>query len=127
MALSDLINLSGRMDDVKRFAFVRQRRWPNGVAALCAAATPELCPKRFCCKLRDGVGTMQDRGRWLRRWCCCPSVVVGGPEAGVVTAEGVLERVVQHRCAHIEEGLHRRPVPTHLLLLRHAPGDDLWD
>src|SRR3954469_24694918 len=42
-------------------------------------------------------------------------------------AEGVLERVVQHGRAHVEEGLHGRPVPTHLLLLGHALGYDLVD
>jgi len=31
MAASDLINLSGLMDDAKCFAFVRQHRWPEGV------------------------------------------------------------------------------------------------
>ena len=35
MAASDaapgLVNLSGLMDDAKCFAFVRQRRWPEGV------------------------------------------------------------------------------------------------
>ncbi len=31
MATSDLINLSGLMDDAKCFAFVRRRRWPEGV------------------------------------------------------------------------------------------------
>jgi hypothetical protein len=31
MAASDLINLSGMLDDAKCFAFVRQHRWPAGV------------------------------------------------------------------------------------------------
>ena len=31
MAVSDLVNLSGLMDDAKCFAFVRQRRWPEGI------------------------------------------------------------------------------------------------
>src|SRR5215213_6452340 len=31
--------------------------------------------------------------------------------------EGVLERAVQHGRAHVEEGLHGRPVPAHLLRL----------
>jgi len=44
-------------------------------------------------------------------------VIVGGPEAGVAMAEGVLERVVQHGRAHVEEGLHGGSVPAHLLLL----------
>ena len=52
-------------------------------------------------------------------------VIIGGLEAGVAIAEGVLERVVQHRRAHVEEGLHRGPVPKHLLLFVHALGDDL--
>ena len=49
MAVSDLVNLSGLMDDAKCFAFVRQRRWPDGVR--CPAcdsdavilAKPEVC------------------------------------------------------------------------------------
>ena len=31
MPASDLVNLSGLMDDAKCFAFVRQHRWPDGV------------------------------------------------------------------------------------------------
>jgi transposase-like protein len=31
MAAPELVNLSGLMDDAKCFAFVRQRRWPDGV------------------------------------------------------------------------------------------------
>jgi hypothetical protein len=42
-------------------------------------------------------------------------------------AEGILERVVQHRSTDIEEGLHGRSVPAHLLFLVHALGDDLVD
>jgi len=30
----------------------------------------------------------------------------------------VLERIVQHRCSHVEEGLHRRPVPAIAKLAR---------
>src|SRR3954454_9668868 len=42
-------------------------------------------------------------------------------------AEGILERVVQHGSTHVEEGLHGRPVPAHLLFLVHALGHDLVD
>jgi len=35
MAASDLVNLSGLIDDAKCFALVRQHRWPEGVR--CAA------------------------------------------------------------------------------------------
>jgi hypothetical protein len=47
-------------------------------------------------------------------------------EAAVTPAEGVLERVVQHGGAHVKDGLHRRSVPAHLLLVLSF-GDDLVD
>ena len=49
MPASDLVNLSGLMDDAKCFAFVRQRRWPEGVqcpgcdSPTVALAKPEVC------------------------------------------------------------------------------------
>ena len=42
-------------------------------------------------------------------------IVVCGAQAGTATAEGFLERIVWHRCSHVEEGLYRRPVSAHLL------------
>ena len=36
MATSDLVDLSGLMDDAKCFALVRQRRWPEGVRSHCS-------------------------------------------------------------------------------------------
>src|SRR3954453_2100245 len=42
-------------------------------------------------------------------------------------AEGILERVIQHRSTNVEEGLHGHPVPAHLLFLVHAFGHDLVD
>src|SRR5271163_1306637 len=62
----------------------------------------------------------------LRGKCDC-LVVVCRAEAGIATTEGVLELIIQHGCSYVEEGLHRRPVPAHLLLLVHAFGDDLVD
>ena len=50
------------------------------------------------------MGTMQDRGSRSGRRCGELVVVVRGPEAVMATAEGELERVVQHRRAHVEEG-----------------------
>src|SRR5271165_2488881 len=41
--------------------------------------------------------------------------------------EGVFERVVQHGGSHLEEGLHRRPAPAHLLLFVPSLGHDLVD
>jgi hypothetical protein len=54
-------------------------------------------------------------------------LIMCGTKAGVVLSEDALERVVQHGCPDVEERLHRRPVPPHLLLLVHAPGHDLVD
>jgi hypothetical protein len=42
-------------------------------------------------------------------------------------AEGILERLIQHRGANLEKELHGRPVPAHLLFLVHALGHDLID
>ena len=47
---------------------------------------------------------MQDRGRRLGRHCGEPMAVVRGPEARVALAESILDRVVQHRGAHVQEG-----------------------
>ena len=49
MAVSDLVNLSGLMDDAKCFAFVRQHRWPEGIRCpgcdddAVVLAKPEVC------------------------------------------------------------------------------------
>jgi hypothetical protein len=42
-------------------------------------------------------------------------------------AEVLLQGVVQHSGTDVEEGLHCRPVPTHLLFLVHTLGNDLVD
>ena len=61
MAASDLINLSGLMDDAKCFAFVRQRRWPEGIR--CPACDNDAV-------IRDGHDDTQPcRQRyWCKRW-----------------------------------------------------------
>jgi transposase-like protein len=67
MAASDLINLSGLMDDAKCFAFVRQRRWPEGVRCPgCESAAvirdgcddTQPCRQRYRCK--DCAGRFDD-------------------------------------------------------------------
>jgi hypothetical protein len=55
----------------------------------------------------------------LRLQCDC-FIAVRPAEAGIATAEGVLQLLVQHRCSFVEEGLHRRS-------LVHTFGDDLVD
>jgi hypothetical protein len=42
-------------------------------------------------------------------------------------AEGILERLVQHRSSNVDKGLHGRSAPAHLLFLVHALGHDLVD
>src|SRR5271166_636137 len=77
---------------------------------------------------RDMLNQWEHANLWgsLRRCCGC-LVVVREAEAGIAPAECIFERVVQHRGAHIKEGLHRGPVPAHLLFLVHALGHDLVD
>src|SRR3954451_6456158 len=90
MAASDaapgLVNLSGLMDDAKCFAFVRQRRWPEGVRCPgCSSdaviqdghndAQPD--PQRYRCKacaggFDDPTGTAwAGRHQPLRVWVLC--------------------------------------------------------
>ena len=40
MAASDLLNLSGLLDDAKCFALVRQHRWPEGIRCPYVTAAP---------------------------------------------------------------------------------------
>ncbi len=54
-------------------------------------------------------------------------IIVAGAEARITIAEGILECVIQHGGTNIEEVLHGRPVPAHLLFLVHALCDDLVD
>ncbi len=63
MAVPDLVNLSGPMDDAKCFAFVRQHRWPEGIR--CPACDNDAvirdgcddtqpCRQRYRCKACRG-------------------------------------------------------------------------
>src|SRR5918997_4315706 len=61
MAASDLVDLSGLMDDAKCFAFVRQRRWPEGVR--CPGCGSDVV-------IRDGRDDAQpDRQRYRCKAC----------------------------------------------------------
>ena len=61
MAASDLVDLSGLMDDAKCFAFVRQRRWPEGVH--CPGCGSDAV-------IRDGRDDVQpDRQRYRCKGC----------------------------------------------------------
>jgi hypothetical protein len=56
MAASDLVDLSGLLDDAKCFAFVRQRRWPEGVRC------PGCGSAAVIRDGRDDTGTVQRLG-----------------------------------------------------------------
>ena len=86
MTAPDLVNLSGLMDDAKCFAFVRQRRWPEGVR--CPGCSSEAvirdgcddtqpCRQRYRCKacasrFDDLTGTvLAGHHQPLRVWVLC--------------------------------------------------------
>ncbi len=86
MPASDLVNLSGLMDDAKRFALVRQHRWPEGVGC-CAcdisSVIRDVCDhtqphrQRYRCKayasrFDDLTGTvLAGHNQPLRVWVLC--------------------------------------------------------
>jgi hypothetical protein len=61
MAAPELTNLSGLLDDAKCFAFVRQRRWPEGVR--CPSCDTEAV-------IRDGCDDTQPCRQRCRRKAC---------------------------------------------------------
>src|SRR5689334_10161423 len=61
MAAPDLVHLSGLLDDAKCFAFVRQRRWPEGVRCPCCDSSAVI---------RDGCDdTQSHRQRYRCKTC----------------------------------------------------------
>ncbi len=86
MAASDLINLSGLMDDAKCFAFVRQHCWPEGArCSVCGSGAvtrdghddTQPCRQRYRCKTCAGrfddlTGTvLAGHHQPLRVWVLC--------------------------------------------------------
>ena len=86
MAASDLVNLSGLIDDAKCFAFVRQHRWPDGVRCpVCDSDAvirdgcddTQLFRQRYRCKACTGrfddlTGTvLAGHHQPLRVWVLC--------------------------------------------------------
>ncbi len=61
MAASDLVNLSGLMDDAKCFALVRQHRWPEGVRCP-GCSSPSV--------IRDGCDDTQPHRQRYRCKAC---------------------------------------------------------
>ncbi len=86
MPASDLVNLSGLMDDAKCFALVRQHRWPEGVRCpVCDSGAvvrdgcddTQPCRQRYRCKacasrFDDLTGTvLAGHHQPLRVWVLC--------------------------------------------------------
>ncbi len=86
MAASELINLSGLLDDAKCFALVRQHRWPEGARCpVCDSGAvirdghddTQPCRQRYRCKACAGrfddlTGTvLAGRHQPLRVWVLC--------------------------------------------------------
>ncbi len=86
MAASDLINLSGLIDDAKCFALVRQHRWPEGACCpVCGSSAviwdshddAQPCRQRYRCKACAGrfddlTGTvLAGHHQPLRVWVLC--------------------------------------------------------
>ena len=86
MAASDLINLSGLIDDAKCFALVRQHRWPEGARCpVCGSSAvirdghddAQPCRQRYRCKTCSGrfddlTGTvLAGHHQPLRVWVLC--------------------------------------------------------
>ncbi len=86
MAASDLINLSGLLEDAKCFALVRQHRWPEGVRCpVCDSGVvirdghddAQPCRQRYRCKACSGrfddlTGTaLAGHHQPLRVWVLC--------------------------------------------------------
>jgi len=86
MAASDLINLSGLLDDAKCFALVRQHRWPEGArcpvcdsGAIIRDGHDDTQPyrQRYRCKACSGrfddlTGTvLAEHHQPLRKWVLC--------------------------------------------------------
>ncbi len=99
---------------------------------LSPVAGPNICARDARVRsvwLRPGRPAGRYANLWgssLRGRCGC-LVVVRWTEAEIAMTEGVFERIVQHGCPHFDERLHRRPVPSHLLLLVHPLGHDFVD
>src|SRR5829696_4931179 len=76
MAASDLVNLSGLLDDAKCFALVRQHRWPDGVRCPGCDGT-QRARQRYRCKACAGrfddlTGTvLAGHHQPLRVWVLC--------------------------------------------------------
>ena len=68
MAVFDLVNLSGLMDDAKCFAFVRQHRWLDGVRRLgCGSSSVGSVRARARASGRVRFSELQGVGAWMLR------------------------------------------------------------
>ena len=130
MAVSDLVNLSGLMDDAKCFAFVRQRRWPDGVRCpVCDSDAvirdgcddTQLCRQRYRCKACAGrfddlTGTvLAGHHQPLRVWVLCLYLMGLNLSNRQIAAElGLDGSDVPAMTEHLRHGLAARMAPVTL-------------
>ena len=121
MPASDLVNLSGLLDDAKCFALVRQHRWPEGVRCPgcgrdgvirdgCDDTQP--CRQRYRCKpcagrFDDLTGTaLAGHHQPLRVWVLCLSVMGLSLSNRQIALElGLSPSDVQAMTEHLRRGL----------------------
>ena len=121
MPTSDLVHLSGLLDDAKCFAFVRQRRWPEGVRCPCCdsgAVIRDGCDdtqrhrQRYRCKVctsrfDDLTGTvLAGHHQPLRVWVVCLYFMGLNLSNRQIAAElGLNASDVQAMAEHLRQGL----------------------
>ena len=130
MAVPDLDNLSGLMDDVKCFALVRRHRWPDGVrcpACDSRAAIRDGCDdtqpnrQRYRCKACAGrfddlTGTaLAGHHRPLRVWVLCLYLMGLNPSNRQIAQElGLDGSDVQAMTEQLRRGLVAKAPPVRL-------------
>ena len=130
MAAPDLVNLSRLLDDAKCFAFVRQRRWPEGVRCPCCdsgAVIRDGCDdtqrhrQRYRCKgctsrFDDLTGTvLAGHHQPLRVWVLCLYLMGLNLSNRQIAAElGLDGSDVQAMTEHLRHGLAARTAPVTL-------------
>src|ERR671911_827482 len=130
MAASDLVDLSGLMDDAKCFAFVCQRRWPEGVRcpgcgsdAVIRDGRDDAQPdrQRYRCKACAGrfddlTGTaLAGRHQPLRVWVLCLYFMGLNLSNRQIAHElDVSESDAQEMTEQLRDGIVARTPPTTL-------------
>ena len=130
MPASDLVNLSGLLDDAKCFAFVRQHRWPEGVRCPgCGSGAvirdgcddTQPCRQRYRCKACAGrfddlTGTvLAGHHQPLRVWVLCLSFMgLNLANRQIASELGLCGSDVQVMTEQLRRGLVAKVAPLRL-------------